>query len=245
MQKYGNRESFLAKFNPSAQYEICTSDGNCFFGEYPTLDGLRVAYGNNAPVMWLIPQLFDLSEYSGCGSKMNEAQLEECATVITQNFGFLKVSEFMLFMWQFKSGRYGRFYGSIDPLIITVSLRDFLRERFYAHERRQREQKEKEDGREANARAGRDEWAAYCKDMEARLRADGKDEEADGWKDRPYPLDRFQSNPRDDKKKQSLGTPNFPLLRAKSLLTALQLFEKDYRMSPQEYIQKHSKTIND
>lgn len=43
----------------------------------------------------------------------------------------------MLFFYNFKAGKYGVFYGSVSPLVITTSLQQFLRERndaYFAHE---------------------------------------------------------------------------------------------------------------
>ena len=57
----------------------------------------------------------------------------------------LKISELMLFFHRFKSGRYGRFYGSVDPLVITTTIRDFIRERSVAIERHDQEVREKEE----------------------------------------------------------------------------------------------------
>lgn len=140
VSKYGDRDTFLATYNPDYQKLICTDANMCFFGDYPTLATLRVGYGNNAPVMWLIPQLYNLSEYCGCKDKLQGKPLEECAFVIATEFYYLKVSELMLFFHRFKSGRYRRFYGSVDPLVITTSLRDFLRERIYIYERHEQEE---------------------------------------------------------------------------------------------------------
>jgi len=145
VKKYGSRESFLTLYNPAAQREICKDSDDCFFGDHPTLGKIRAGYGENAPVMWLIPQLYNLSEYCGCKDKLQGSPLEDCANVIATDFFYLKVSELMLFFHRFKSGKYGRFYGSVDPLVITTSLRDFLRERAYAidrHEQEERMQKE-------------------------------------------------------------------------------------------------------
>lgn len=44
----------------------------------------------------------------------------------------------MLFFNRFKQGKYGRFYGTVDPLVIMTALQEFLRERSDAivlHER--------------------------------------------------------------------------------------------------------------
>ena len=35
----------------------------------------------------------------------------------------------MLFFWWFKSGKYGKFYGSVDPMILTSSLKQFVKDR--------------------------------------------------------------------------------------------------------------------
>ena len=104
LRKYGNREAFLSSFNPDIQRQICTDSELCMFGEYPTLSALRNGYGNNAPVMWLIPQLYNLSEYCGCKEKLQGKPLEECASIIANEFHYLKVSEVMLFFYRFKTG---------------------------------------------------------------------------------------------------------------------------------------------
>lgn len=82
-----------------------------------------------------------------------------CANVIATEFYYLSVTELMLFFHRFKSGRYGRFYGSVDPLVITTSLRDFLYERAIAydrHEQEKRQRKEKEWRKNAIT------WEEYC-----------------------------------------------------------------------------------
>lgn len=144
VNKYGDRNSFLNRFTPDYQRQLCADVNNCFFGDYPTLTTLKEAYGNNTPAMWLIPQLYTLSEYCGCKDKLQGKPLEECAFIIATEFYFLKISELMLFFHRFKAGRYGRFYGSVDPLVITTYLREFLRERNFAYDQCKQEQEERE-----------------------------------------------------------------------------------------------------
>lgn len=58
----------------------------------------------------------------------------------------------MLFFNRFKQGKYGRFYGVVDPLVIMTALQEFLRERgdeIFDHEseiNRQRNLEEKSKG---------------------------------------------------------------------------------------------------
>lgn len=158
VSKYGGRDAFLKTFNPDYQRKICDSQDLCFFGDYPTITDTRLAYGKNAPVMWLVPQLYNLSEYCGCRDKLQGKPLEECAFVISTEFRYLKISELMLFFYRFKTGRYGRFYGSVDPLIITESLRKFCEERWYAYERAAEQRRQQEAEKSKEGAITREEW---------------------------------------------------------------------------------------
>ena len=132
--------------------KVCKDTELCLFGDAPVLSELNMAYGEMTATMWLVPQLYDLSEYCGAKEKLQGKPLEECAIVIATDFYYLKVSELMLFFHRFKSGRYGRFYGSIDPLIITTSLREFVRERnaaIYEHEKAIKEEQDEENRKNA------------------------------------------------------------------------------------------------
>lgn len=159
ISRYGDRTKLLTLFNPDLQMKICKDSQLCFFGDAPLLSELNMAYGEMTATMWLVPQLHNLSEYCGCKERLQGAQLEECARLIAMEFPFLKVSELMLFFHRFKAGLYGRFYGSVDPLVITTALRSFLRERDYAIDRR--EQAERERQREEERKRAIT-WEEYC-----------------------------------------------------------------------------------
>lgn len=150
--RYGDRSKFLTLFNPDLQMKVCKDATLCFFGDAPILSELNMTYGEMTATMWLVPQLYNLSEYCGCRDKLQGKPLEECASVIATEFYFLKVSELMLFFHRFKSGKYGKFYGSVDPLVITTSIRSFLIERNNAiedQERMERERKNEEERKNA------------------------------------------------------------------------------------------------
>lgn len=137
-------EVFAESMNPDVQMQICHDAKMCIMGRFPTLAEVRKAYGSKAPEVWLIPQLDNLSEYCGVKEKLNKPQMRQLAYTIATEFSYLKVSELMLFFHRFKSGRYGRFYGSVDPLVITRALRDFIPERNSAIDIYERERKKKE-----------------------------------------------------------------------------------------------------
>jgi len=146
--RYGDRTKFLTLFNPDLQMKVCKDAELCYFGDAPVLSELNMTYGEMTATMWLVPQLYNLSEYCGAREKLQGKPLEECASVIATDFCYLKVSELMLFFHRFKSGRYGRFYGSIDPLIITTSLREFCKERCYAYDERERQLRDEQRERD-------------------------------------------------------------------------------------------------
>lgn len=174
VSKYGNREAFLTEFNPSYQMKVCDNTRECFFGDYPTLAEVKVNYGDNAPKMWLIPQLYNLSEYCGVKEKLQGTPLEETAFVIASTYYYFKVTELMLFFHRFKSGRYGRFYGNVDPLVITTALRDFAQERINAIVAKESEDRDRE---REESRKNAITWEEYCK--------------RNGCEGKPNPLEKF------------------------------------------------------
>lgn len=177
IERYPSRQDFLLAMNPSAQHLAAANEERAWFGNAPSLALLNHAYGSSSSAMWLLPQLFDLSEFCGCREKMDEQQAIELARIITSEYGYLKASELMLFFYYFKAGRYGRFYGAVDPLVITTTLReDFLPEREHAIDKREKEKLEAE--REASHQA----WLQERK----RARAEGRPLYPEPPEDHPY-----------------------------------------------------------
>ena len=152
-------KEFLVTFNPDTQMKICSDTRVCITGQYPTLAEVRRDYGTSVPTAWLVPQLQDLSWYCGVRDKLNARQLEECAYVIASDFSYLKVSELMLFFHRFKSGRYGKFYGTVDPLVICQALREFVKERNVEIDRIEAEERQRK--REEHAKTAVS-WEEYC-----------------------------------------------------------------------------------
>lgn len=144
------------------QYRYCADVGRCFTGHAPSLGLLKLAYGGHIAESWLEIQLRDLSEFSGCKDKLSLLQIEETAKVIIAEFDYLKVSELMLFFVQFKAGRYGRFYGAVDGLVITQALQEFCAYRRDVLERHRRlqekEAREKQRAQWAQDSMSFDEW---------------------------------------------------------------------------------------
>ena len=137
--------------NPDLQVKYGMQPARAFGNGAPQLVLLDAAYGENAGVMWLMPQLFAVGEFAGVREKMDEVQTLELARVIRAKYGFLTVTELMYFFFNLKAGKYGKFYGAVDPMVITEALGEFIDEWQWRHaqieqdERRARREKEERE----------------------------------------------------------------------------------------------------
>ena len=241
---FGTDKQFLNTFNPDAQFEAVKNEFFCYFGNVPTLNHLNTAYLSNTAQQWLVAQLFDLSEFVGARDKLNENQLRQLAQIIVTQYSYLRVTELMLFFYYFKLGKYAEFYGSVDPLAITKSLREFMRERNvakYNYERKMEALKEEQDKLNAIT------YKEYCekngidptKGLTSRL-LQSSDEVANEQVKEAF----FSAKPKDDDVKAVLksahGTvDNIYGLDSDAYGKMVDAFTKRYGMTPQEYIKKH------
>lgn len=134
----------MSEFNPQMQILYCRDVERVFFGKAPRINLLVKAYGRNMAESWLEIQLNDLSNFSGCKEKLSLRQIKEIAAIIVDKYPTYNLAEFMLFFQRFKSCRYGRFYGAVDPMIIMQSLAEFNEERRQAYIERENAEKEKQ-----------------------------------------------------------------------------------------------------
>lgn len=111
-------------FSPCKQINFARHTEYCLVGDCPSLVDVSCMFGQKQAAVWVECQLKDLWEYVGA-KKIETLQMEDISRIIASEFYYLKLSELMLFFAHFKAGRYGKFYGSIDPLVITESLQKF------------------------------------------------------------------------------------------------------------------------
>lgn len=128
---------------------------------------MRGCYGDAVLMSWLDIQLSDLAMFAGVRKDEAGTMTERLAQVIADNYGHMKVSELMLFLQHFKSGRYGRFYGQFDPMVVTDALYGFQTyrsevlsavERRAERDRRDRAREERRRMETAGELMSREEW---------------------------------------------------------------------------------------
>lgn len=128
VSKFGDKDQFLQRVNPQTQASFALKPQKAVMGDYPTLSDICLSYGKTFAEQWLYPQITDLSVFTGA-KNLDKEQVRSLASVIAAEYRYLKVTELLLFFHRFKAGHYGRFYGSVDPMVITCALRDFIKER--------------------------------------------------------------------------------------------------------------------
>lgn len=130
LREFGNRENFTKVCGPMAQLVVGRDPQRAILSEKsPTLVVMKKAYGDNFPVAWLMEQILELVVYSNSKGTLNDYQAEFLANTIVNEHYDLKASELLLFFYKFKAGKYGHFYGVIDPMRIIIALDEFCDER--------------------------------------------------------------------------------------------------------------------
>lgn len=127
--RYGDAAALLATFNPDEQYALATRPEQAYTGQALTLAAVSRDYGENVAEAWLEIQVHDLAKFAGVRDKLTNQQSRATAKAILATSHYLNLNELLLFFFKFKAGEYGRFYGQIDPLVITNALQDFKRDR--------------------------------------------------------------------------------------------------------------------
>ena len=146
IQVYESKDEFLIKFNPQKQNEYIKHFDRCFIGKALRLSDVAGAYEAKTAIFWIKIQLLDLALFTGV-KKPSEEQIQMLCETILANYGFLKVTELMVFFSKFKAGQFERFFGNFDAMVITNSLATFVELsknwKFEAYKREERAKREK------------------------------------------------------------------------------------------------------
>lgn len=124
INRYGDVGAFQKTFGVANQIRYTADALRCVTGTAPTIAQVEQAYGHAAALDWLTFQIADLSEYFG-GGKITVGQIDQLTQIMAQECRGQKVTALMLFFRRVKTGRYGQFYGSVDPMRIMDYYRQF------------------------------------------------------------------------------------------------------------------------
>ena len=121
--------------------------------DFSTLETLDVAYGDGAAASWIVVHLADLNTFIGA-KNMTDEQTKDLANIIYSEYKGLKFSVMMLFFFKFKTGAFGKFYGMVDPMVVTCALKDFVSDCEAKRSRFLQEEYERKDNERREQLAG-------------------------------------------------------------------------------------------
>lgn len=128
---YPTPAALMAAYTPDKISSLMSlTDRRRFYeGMSPELSVVNKLYGAQTSESWLMAQLTYVCEFAGVKEKPDAVMLYDLSHLIMGMAYYLRMSEMMLFFAYLMSGRYGRFYGSVDPMLITSALRQFINDR--------------------------------------------------------------------------------------------------------------------
>lgn len=168
LNKYPDPAQFILDYNPDLQFKLVRCNA--------THSELALNDGDETPIEWLKIQFGSLNDFAEVSTKIAKEQLSELSEIFLSEYYYINAAEICFFIARFKSGKYGRFYGSIDPLKITSAMLDYVSERRKDIERKERERYRNQREKEIEERG--DNRISYAEYIEIKHRADAGDEEA-------------------------------------------------------------------
>lgn len=161
-RQYGDAEKWMIRFNPERQTEVAQSLEKVFRdNRTPSLVRFSYAYGEDKVQTWLSIQLSTIIMTEG--EKTNtgpDVVFKAAADILCEpEFKVLRPTDIMLFCVQFRTGRYGKVYGSLNAINICAALREFCQWRqsqlYKAEKERERAERELYDKTAIT-------WRQYC-----------------------------------------------------------------------------------
>lgn len=150
-------EEFMTKVTPDTGYKFARNVEVAIMRNYPTLAEINFTYGEGTADNWLTTQLADVALFTGA-KNLDKYQQTQTARLIASQYYYIKITEFLVFFQWFKGGKYGKFYGSVDPMVIMCALRDFITERNEIIGRVEQEERERRAAEERKSGISYEEY---------------------------------------------------------------------------------------
>lgn len=180
LNKYPDPAQFILDYNPDLQFKLirhnATHSELALNDSIPSLGLLSSTYGDATPIEWLKIQFGSLNDFAEVSTKIAKDQLSELSEIFLSEYYYINSAEICFFIARFKAGKYGRFYGAIDPMKITSAMLDYISERRKDIERKEREIYKIQRQKEIEERGSNS--MSYAEYQEIKKRASSGDQEA-------------------------------------------------------------------
>ena len=158
------QEEFLRLYDVRNIWNYTLDEGRCHNGTAPTIRECVQEFGRET-VRFIIRQHLDLFiDFLKAKDKPSNKQRDTIVWVVLSQFNGLKITEYQLYIIKAMSGAFGKFYNTLDPLDVTTSLRQWVKECDAIRNEYRAEQARKaaEDERQAAASSAADRDAALA-----------------------------------------------------------------------------------
>lgn len=112
-------------YDPRNFYNYTTNEERCHNGTSPTLRECIQQYGRKTTHETMRPYLDLFFGFVAAAHKPTTDQRDTICWLVMQNYGSLKMSEWLLFFTKAMAGEFGKFYNTIDPLDIMTAIREW------------------------------------------------------------------------------------------------------------------------
>lgn len=101
----------------------------CMESDMPVLSSMRRSYGEEWVAAYLAAWIINVQHFFNISAKMDDAQIDETAYMILDDFWALNVADVNLVFANAKKGQYGQLYGRIDGAIVYEWFRTYFADR--------------------------------------------------------------------------------------------------------------------
>lgn len=142
-----NKQDFEKVYNATNFFTYTTNEDRCHFGTAPTLTQCARDYGRATTINVMVQYLDLFFGFLSAQRTPSPSQRQTICWLTLQNYGDMKISEWLLFFTKAMAGQFGKFYNSVDTLDIMTAIRQWRAE-CVALRQRKREKEEEERQRE-------------------------------------------------------------------------------------------------
>ena len=126
--RFSSLQEFKSYYCPEATAVFGQNPGMAYSSTVPTLEVVRLAFGEDAVIAWLYMLIDSFVQYCNKGALTGKQMMDTARRMSVKTH--LKVTEFMLFFWRLGNGEYGKIFGNISPMDITEPFyKAFLKQR--------------------------------------------------------------------------------------------------------------------
>lgn len=151
IERYGAYGSFCRVFSLENVQRFCAHPGRCINGDAPSMASVKHAYGVPSAKLWLkaLAADFAANAVNRSDRRMTEEQLDDWADTALAEWGYLTVTEWMLFFHKAKAGKFGSLYNDVNCIRLSEMVNDFV---YGSYRQRLKEQFEHERQKADRAR---------------------------------------------------------------------------------------------